>query len=309
VKKKKIYIIVVLFLALSFGTYSFLPEFLVQHHNTSALKNLNLEIKKINYDNDFFEYVEGGNTNRECIVLVHGFQSSKNFWVPYIREFSKNYSIIALDLPGHGNSSRPKNQKYDLQSITDAFSKFIELKKIEKFHLIGTSLGGGIATVYTYNHPEKVKSLILINPLGIDHVKKSELQNLLAEGKNLFFPNNLKEFDEMAFYISGKSLNLSIFIKNHILNQMISKYSFFKDAFNQLLTKTKPVDNLLPKISTPTLILIGKKDRIILPETYEDFVKFMPNIKPIRLENGNHVLVDENLDIALKEINLFLNSN
>ncbi len=304
--KKKVISISIGFLILFFTIYSVLPHFLAKHHNTKSFQNLGLEVKKQYYGKDFFEYVEGG--EGPTLLLVHGFQSSKSYWLPYMKKLSKNYKIIAFDLPGHGNSSAPKNQKYNLDSLSASLEKFVDEKKLENFHLIGASMGGGVVSVYAYHHPEKLATLTLLNPLGIDQGIKSDLQLLIERGKNLFFPNTLDEFDELAMYLTGKQLSLGSYLKKYVLKQMIRKYGFFKRVFNELITST-PLDDILPKIKTKSLIIMGQKDRIIHPQTFEYFVDLMPNIKPVRIENGYHSFVDENFDQAVNSMSEFLENN
>jgi len=305
-KKKPIFFFLV-FIVFAYSIYIFIPPIVSKYHCVKSFKELNLEVEKLNYENDFFEYVEGG--KGETLIFVHGFQSTKSYWLPYFQKFINKYNIIAMDLPGHGNSSRPKKQKYDLQSMADSLALFIEKKNLTNFHLIGTSMGGGIATIYTYKYPQKVKSLILINPLGIDQEKKSDLQKLLNKGKNILFPKDLNEFDEMTLYLTGNHLFLSFYFKKYFLNQMMKNYVFFKKVFDEMLEKSKPLDNILPKIKTPTLILIGQKDKIIHPASYEYFVNLMPNVKPIRFTNGSHVFVDTYFEQAIKTIDEFLKIN
>jgi len=306
VKKKVIYILLSVVI-LTFVSYTYLPHVLSKYYTIKSFKELNLEVKRLEYGDDFFEYAEGG--KGETLVFIHGFQSSKSYWLPYCKKFVNDYRIILLDLPSHGNSSAPKNQTYDIQSLAKTFEIFVKKKKIDNFHLIGTSMGGGVASIYTYNNQNSVKSLLLLNPLGIDQEKNSELQDMLVEGKNLFFPNDLDEFDEMAIYVTGKPLSLSSYFKKYVLTQMVKKYTFFKRAFNELLTKTVSIDDLLPKIKTRTLILIGQKDRIINPASYEYFIDLMPNVKSIRFENGAHVFVDKCFDRAVNEMDAFLKNN
>lgn len=303
--KNKILYVFLSIIILIFTTYTFLPHILSKYYSQKTFKNLDLEVKNIRLDDTTFEYVEG--QTGEPMVFVHGFQSSKSYWVPYFKKLHNKYKIVAMDLPGHGNSTRPEKQKYDLQSLSASLEKFIEKKDLKNFHLVGTSMGGGIATIYAYNNQDKVKSLILINPLGIDQKKKSDLQVLMEKGKNLLFPNNLKEFDEMAIFITGKPLNLSNYFKKYALSQMVKNYIFFKKAFKELLTETKPLDSILPRIETKTLILIGEKDRIIHPASYEYFVNLMPNAKAVRFKNGNHAFIGENFNKAIFSIENFLN--
>ncbi|NGX49679.1 MAG: Lipase 1 [Candidatus Anoxychlamydiales bacterium] len=305
-KKKAIYIFLSLII-LIFAGYTIFPHAVAKYYSAKTFKNLDLEVKNITLDNNNFEYVEG--KTGEPMVFVHGFQSTKSYWVPYFKKFHNKYKMIAMDLPGHGNSSRPNNQKYSLQALSASLERFIEEKKLDNFHLIGTSMGGGIATIYTHNNPDKVKSLILINPLGIDQEKKSDLQVLMEKGKNLLFPSNLEEFDEMAIFITGKPLALSSYFKKHALTQMVKNYFFFKRAFKEMITTSKTLDDILPKIRTKTLILIGKKDKVIHPASYEYFIRLMPNAEAVRYKNGAHAFIGKPFNKAALSIEKFLNDN
>ena len=301
--KKKFIIILLSIVCLFFLGYNFLPHFLSKYSNYKTFKNLNLEVKRVKYGDNYFEYVEGG--EGPTILFVHGFKSSKNQWASYMKKFKGKYHIVALDLPGHGKSPASSDQKYDLISLTTSLSVFIEKKDLNNINIVGTSMGGGIVSLYAYYHPEKLDTLVLINPLGIDRGYRSDLQLLIDQGKNLLFPNSLSEFDEMAIFLTGKEIKLSPYFKRYALEQMMKEYKFAKEAFNQLLS-SKPLDDVLPKIKTKTLILIAQKDKIIHPETFEIFVKLVPNIKAIRLENANHVLIDQHLDKATNEIDEFI---
>ncbi|EKD28998.1 MAG: hypothetical protein ACD_79C00122G0001, partial [uncultured bacterium] len=79
-----------------------------------------------------------------------------------------------------------------------------------------------------------------------------------------------------------------------------------KKVLSELLLKTKPLDNILPKITTPTLIMIGQKDRIIHPASYEYFIQLMPNVKAVRFANGSHVFLDAYLEQAVQAIDIFV---
>ncbi len=288
------------------GVYHYLPYYLEQNYVSKAFKDANMTVKKIEYGKDYFEYVEGG--EGETILLVHGFFGSKNYWIPYCRDLSKKYHIVAVDLPGHGGSSRPEGQSYKIDGLAKNLQKFVDLKSLEKFHIIGTSMGGGVAAVYSKDCPGKVISLTMLNPMGIDLEEKSELQNMLKKGKNILFPNSLTEFDEAAVYFAGKPYNLNIFFKNHVLKKMMRDYPFYKKIFNELLSST-PLDKVLPKIKANSLIIIGQKDRIINPASFEVFVKKIPKIKAKRIKEGSHTLTGRYFEEALKTIKEFLKEN
>ena len=114
--KKKVISISVVLVVIFFTVYAFLPHVISKYHTKKTFKEIGVEVKKINYGDNYFEYVEGG--SGPLILMVHGFQSSKSHWIPYMKKLIKNYKIIAFDLPGHGNSSCSKDQKFDLYSLS-----------------------------------------------------------------------------------------------------------------------------------------------------------------------------------------------
>ena len=79
-EKKSFYLILSILILLFVGYTSF-PHIISKYYTTKTFKDLNLEVKKLKYEDNVFEYVEGG--EGENIVFVHGFQSSKSYWIPY----------------------------------------------------------------------------------------------------------------------------------------------------------------------------------------------------------------------------------
>lgn len=304
-KKKWIYITLSLFILSVGGTlfYTALPGILEQYYLEKSFKEVNLVLKKVQIGKDQFEYGETG--VGETILLIHGFQGDKRSWVPYIKELNKNYHIIALDLPGHGGSDSPKSLKYDLRSLAQFVEVFVRKKELNHFHLMGISMGGGIATMYATMYPEKLKSLILLNPYGARTEEKSEIEKEIENGKNLFFPKNLEEFDQFITYIRGKPLSLAKFFKEHILCKMKEKQNFYRKVFFQLVCSEK-LDPLLHKILVPTLLLVGENDQIIHPSSHKSFHKHLPNVKIKLMKDAGHVFIGSFFDDAVDSMKTFL---
>ena len=77
------------------------------------------------------------------LVLVHGFLGSSKMWEPQINFFKDYFRVITPDLPGFGRSNKAKSHN-SLQSIANLLLDCLEEKKIDKFHLLGHSMGGMI---------------------------------------------------------------------------------------------------------------------------------------------------------------------
>lgn len=107
--------------------------------------------------------------NSVPLVMVHGFGGGVGLWVLNLDHLSKNRSVYAFDLLGFGRSSRP-HFSTDAETAEKEFVESIESWRkeqgLEKFILLGHSLGGFLSCSYAIQHPERVKHLILVDPWG-----------------------------------------------------------------------------------------------------------------------------------------------
>ena len=102
------------------------------------------------------------------LVLVHGgVTTAEEAWAHNLSSLTQRYCVYAPDLVGHGKSDKPATD-YALPFFTTFFEQFVEALGLEKFSLMGHSLGGGIALAFTLHHPEKVDKLVLIDSGGIE---------------------------------------------------------------------------------------------------------------------------------------------
>ena len=93
------------------------------------------------------------------LVLIHGFLGSSKMWEPQIEFLKKNYRVVTPDLPGFGksNKAKPYNNIYDMaQTILDCLKE----KKIEKFYLLGHSMGGMIVQEMAKTSGDKISKLV-----------------------------------------------------------------------------------------------------------------------------------------------------
>ena len=103
------------------------------------------------------------------LVLVHGFLGSSKMWEPQIKVLKKNYRVITPDLPGFGKSNKAKlyNNINDMaQTILDCLKK----KKIDKFYLLGHSMGGMIAQEMAKIAGEKIFKLVCYSTGAIGNI-------------------------------------------------------------------------------------------------------------------------------------------
>ncbi|XPV70454.1 MAG: alpha/beta fold hydrolase [Halarcobacter sp.] len=125
--------------------------------NTTIYKFLNE--KKLILDEIEIAYHQEG--EGEVIILLHGWPQTSYMWRKVIPILSKNFRVIALDLPGLGNSSDTLN--YDTKNIATIINDFRSKLGIKKFHLIGHDIGAWVATSYSLFFEKYLNSLVIID--------------------------------------------------------------------------------------------------------------------------------------------------
>src|SRR6266567_9290024 len=115
--------------------------------------------------------VEDGGTGREPILLVHGVGGWAENWRPVMPALaSTGRQVIALDLPGFGQSEAPRRVRYF--GPDEAFyPRFViaamDVLGIERAHIAGNSMGGAVAYMVAVTAPERTRSLVLVAPGGL----------------------------------------------------------------------------------------------------------------------------------------------
>lgn len=133
-----------------------------------------LEAKFVNVNGIRTRYYELG--KGEPMVLIHGEgysgHSSANFWSKNIPDLAKHFHVFALDRLGSGLTDNPKTDAdYTIHAGMDHIVQFIQTLNLGKVHLVGQSSGGGVALFIAVEHPDIVRTLVILDsstaaPLG-----------------------------------------------------------------------------------------------------------------------------------------------
>jgi len=112
-------------------------------------------------------YFSNNNPEVTPILLIHGNASSAIFWKETMANLPSNYFAIAPDLRGYGDTEdKVIDAKAGLIDFVKDLEAFIEGLKLDKFHLIGHSLGGGVAMNLIANQADRILSATLVNPVS-----------------------------------------------------------------------------------------------------------------------------------------------
>ena len=101
------------------------------------------------------------------LVLIHGMGSAATAWQSIIPTLAKQFSVVTIDLPGHGRTPYSPIQKMDPTSLAQLVVKNLKNIGIESFHLVGNSLGGWVSFEIAALYPTAVKSITALAPAGL----------------------------------------------------------------------------------------------------------------------------------------------
>ena len=97
------------------------------------------------------------------LVLVHGLGGTKASFLPTIAALAAHHRMVAVDLPGFGDSAKPLGS-YDARFLARWITAALDALELERTHLLGHSLGGRVALEVAFEHPGRIDALILMTP-------------------------------------------------------------------------------------------------------------------------------------------------
>ncbi|MDH3646267.1 MAG: alpha/beta hydrolase [Gammaproteobacteria bacterium] len=227
------------------------------------------------------------------VVLLHGFASEKDSWLRFLRKIPKDYRIVALDLPGHGSSSRDADRVYDMDTMVELVESAIHALTEEPAHIVGTSLGGMIATLYTSRNLERVRTLALYAPAGVYPPHPSEFQLLLDQGENPLIAYSRQDFDRLMDIVFFDPPPLVWPIGAAIRHYAIERAPFHQKIWNDIWPDHPTLDELLPGIAVPVLLVWGKNDRVLDVSSTEVFARLLPRVETVVVDRLGHATVNE----------------
>jgi len=241
-----------------------------------------------------FRYIDEG--HGEVLLLLHGLFGALSNFSAIIDEFSTRYRVVVPILPLF--ELEVVNSTID--GLMEYVENFISYKELNKFNLLGNSLGGHISLLYTLKHQENVKTLILTgssglfeNSIGDSYPKKGDYEFVKAKTEYTFFhpETATKELIDDVFEIVNnreKAIRVLYIARSAIRHN---------------------VRNSLHTINIPVKLIWGREDKITPLFAGEEFERILPNAELTILEECGHAPMMEYPVIFNEILGQFLAKN
>ena len=222
--------------------------------------------KSIVVDGRNWPYLEGGDASKPLLLLVHGFAGDKDNWSMIAPYLTRDYHVIAPDLPGFGENERNPDLAYDLQAQTARLKAFADALGLSRPHIGGNSMGGWIALRYAIDYPDALASLILLNNAGVNGDNESELQKQAAnEDYNPLVLANLEDADRLVAMVVHKPPHIPSRLKPVLYADGLKYRDQLDTIFWVIATEGRdhPLNDRLGEVKVPTLIIWGRHDKLL----------------------------------------------
>jgi pimeloyl-ACP methyl ester carboxylesterase len=220
---------------------------------------------------------------KDALVLIHGWGSNLTFWRDQIPEFAKRNRVIALDLPGHGESDKPEIA-YSMDLFANAIDAVMRDAKVERAVVMGHSMGTPVARQFYRKYPQKTLGIIIVDgglrPFGTKEMREQFLA--------MFRGPNYKEAGAQMFAQMSGTLAPA--------DQERIKTSFSNTPQHVLVSAMESMnqDSLYgpDKMNVPVLAILAKSP-FWQPDTEQFFRSIAPDFELHWFEGVGHFIMME----------------
>ena len=253
---------------------------------------------------------EGPRDDPVPIVLLHGTSASLHTWDSWAQTLAKTRRVIRFDMPAFGLTGPNLQNDYSIKSYVIFVTAVMDKLGVQRFVLGGNSLGGQIAWETAYALPARVDKLILVDAAGYAFVPKS--MPLGFQIARLPLLRNLMEYTLPRGIIQDSIENV-YGDPGVVTPALIDRYFELtlregnRKALSYRMAQGFASDEAkIKSLKLPTLILWGAKDRLIPPESGQNFARDIAGSKLVMFDALGHVPHEENAQVTLAEVVKFL---
>ena len=229
------------------------------------------------------QYVEAG--SGPTVILLHGLGGSSQGWQLNIAALAANYHVIAPDQIGFGKSDKPL-VNYRIRTYVDFLDQFCKQLKIERASLVGNSMGGWIAAIFTASFPDRVDKLVLADAGG--YAPPKDFDTRVYFGLNPTTREGMKVLVAKVFY--NKLFRTDAMIDQAMAARLAAGDGYTINSITESIIRGEDfLDDIVKTIKRPTLIVWGREDGLLPLSDGERFNKDIAGSKLVVFDECGHV--------------------
>lgn len=230
------------------------------------------------------------------IVLITGYRAPLSEWNSYfLAELARQHQVIVFDNRGVGQSLS-NSTRYQVEDLAQDTSQLIRQLDLHQVTLLGWSMGGMVAQQLALDHPQQISRLVLLSsaapgpraipiPAAAMPVLRGQVDNGFVRAMQLLFPPQAAARAERCFI--ADMFSPADYASPAIDNALAQRQEQIIQAWMQ--SRSKPAR--LQRLLTPTLVLSGLNDAILLNQNSRVLQQLLPHATLTEIEDGGHALM------------------
>jgi pimeloyl-ACP methyl ester carboxylesterase len=246
----------------------------------------------------------------EPVVLLHGFGASAYSWRKVMPALAEGHRVVAIDLNGFGYTQRPRSREsYTREGQAKLVLETMDALGIARAHIVGHSYGGGITLYLASRHPERFRSMVLVDSSAPTYANDRRSRAAALRPLDALFVRTLA----LRPGAVRKALLRSFWDDSKVTPELVRAYSDrvavegVGYAFYGLTAPVPPGAPVeLETIEIPTLVVWGAHDELISPESGRRAAARLPHSEFVLLDGSGHLPMEEQPEALLRAILPFL---
>ena len=260
-----------------------------------------------------FHYLDWGTAGRPPIVFLHGGGLNAHTWDLVCLGLRRERHCFALDQRGHGDSEWSPEMDYTTESQVGDLEAFVDRLGLERFVLVGMSLGGVNALAWAGRHGERLAGLVIVD-VGPE-IRTAGVQKIAAFTSDQQPLDSIDEVIERALAFNPRRdprllrLSLRHNLRQTPKGQWMWKYDQRHRGKAEPGAYERRRDLLwdaVGKVRCPTLVVRGAQSDVFHDEDAERLAAALPRGQWVRVENAGHTVQGDNPAGLLTELRTFL---
>ena len=245
----------------------------------------------------------------KCIVFLHGLGGCLAAWDKVVAEFQQlGYTTIAVDLRGHGYSSRPKKAScYTLERYANDIVELLAVEQIAKTDLVGHCFGAMIASTFSSLYTHRVGKLALLAvgdkaPKFYQRWVGNTLTKKLVQWASVCLPRlHIKRRKRYARYQDTQDFHVRRILSD-LFHTSLKSY-----VLASLNIVQYDISKLSSNMTIPVLVVAGMQDSVYPQSSTAQLARQLPGSKLMSIEKGNHILLLNNVAQTTETVKKFIN--
>jgi pimeloyl-ACP methyl ester carboxylesterase len=251
----------------------------------------------------------------EPLVLLHGLGGSKISWLPLLAPLAQNYRLVVPDLPGHGESAKPRTD-YTPRYYARVVRQLMDRLEIDRTALVGNSMGGRVALEMALRSPGRVTALALLGPAvpgfrwrylaGFTRIVPTEFGALPIPLRERWMTVALHRLFSQPGRLGPEAFSVAAKEFIRVYRDPRARMAFFSSLRHVVTEHPQPFFAGLRRIKQRCLVIVGQDDRLVPVRLGMRLYEGLPNAELILMPGVGHVPQFENPEETLAAIRDFL---